>query len=155
MSQAAARGLSTLEDLPDTVRAALADYASDPARADLILRVACTDSADPLPLYRVLYKFYNRQRRFEIARDYAMMALSEAAQRARLPADCTTWTTERLSQTDPGLASQALLAIKAQAFLALRCARPEAAQPLLEVLARLDPSDGSGASVVQALANGQ
>ncbi len=154
MSEAAARGLSALDDLPDTVRAALVDYASDPARADLILRVACADSADPLPLYRVLYKFYNRQRRFEIARDYATFALADAAQRAGLPADCTTWTADRLSQTDPGLASQALLAIKAQAFLALRCARPEAARPLLAALARLDPSDGSGASVVQALADG-
>ncbi len=146
--------LNTPDDLPGPVRAALADYAADPARADLILRVACASADDPLPLYRILYKFYNRQRRFDIARDYATSALAEAARRASLPADRATWTADMLDRVDPALASHVLLAMKALAFLSLRGDRLEDAHPILEMLAELDPGDGSGASVVRALADG-
>jgi hypothetical protein len=144
--------LNTLDDLPGPVRAALADYSADPARADLTLRVACASADDPLPLYRVLYKFYNRQRRFDIARDYATSALDEAARQARLPADQSSWSAELLGHADPMAVSQALLAIKALAFLSLRLGDEAGASEHLARLGRLDPSDGSGASVVQALA---
>lgn len=152
MPEAAARGLNGPDDLPGAVRDALADYAADPARADLILRVAVASAADPLPLLRVLYKFYNRQRRFDIARDHAARTLVEAARQAGLPPQIEDWNADLLDEVNAYAASQIRLALKAIAFLSLRLGDADGASTHIAHLARLDPADGSGASVVQALA---
>jgi hypothetical protein len=130
---------------------AMADYREDPTRGDFLIHCACVQAANPLPLQRIAYKFYNRQRRFELARDFAQRALLEAGRQAGLPVGFAAWTREDISQADGGLASHALLAIKALAFVSLRAGNDMAARPYLEQLARLDPEDGSGASVVAAL----
>lgn len=130
--------------------AAMAGYAGDPVRGDFLLEYACSQAADPLPLYRVLYKFYNRQRRFGLAGDYAGRALAMAARRARLAPDPADWRREQLAALDPAVASHVLLALKAVAFIALR--RGDDAIEQVAILNRLDPEDGSGASVVTALA---
>lgn len=134
------------------LREAMADYGSDPARADFMLNYACSQAVDPLPVYRVLYKFYNRQRRFELGRHFAALALAEAGRRAGLADAPEAWTAADLAGLDPLLASQVLLALKANAFLALRGGDQAAAGPWLAILRHLDPEDGSGASVVTALA---
>lgn len=132
----------------------MAAYAEDPAKADLLLQVACTRAANPLPLYRILYKFYNRQRRFDMAQDYAHRALAEAARQGGLALRFGDWRREDFGTVDPTMASQALLALKALAFIALRAGDEASADPFLTKLAELDPEDGSGASVVAALAAG-
>ncbi len=137
MPEAAARGLNGPDDLPGAVRDALADYAADPARADLL---------------RVLYKFYNRQRRFDIARDHAARTLVEAARQAGLPPQIEDWNADLLDEANAYMASQIRLALKAIAFLSLRLGDADGASTHIAHLARLDPADGSGASVVQALA---
>lgn len=134
------------------LRRAMADYRTDPARADFLLECACAQAADPLPLLRVGYKFYNRQRRFELAEEFAGRALAEAGRRCGLPADPADWRREQLPAWDTPEASQALLALKALAFLALRRETPDRAAGHLAILAALDTNDGSGASVVAALA---
>ncbi len=136
----------------DLLRQALVSYAADPIQGDFILQVACAQAADPLPLYRTLYKFYNRQRRFDLAMDFAQRALAEAVRQANLPADYSAWTRDRLAEADPLVASQALLALKAQAFITLRGGDETGASGFLEKLRELDPEDGSGVSVVLALA---
>lgn len=130
---------------------AMARYREDPARGDLLIHCACAQAADPLPLKRIAYKFYNRQRRFALAGDFARAALREAAARAGLPEDYARWTAPQLAQIDAGLASHVLLALKAMAFIGLRAGDEAAARPCLEQLARLDPADGSGVSVVAAM----
>ncbi len=153
MPETAQDGL-TAEAVDASLREAMAGYSADPAKADLLLQVACTQAADPLPLYRVLYKFYNRMRRFDVARDYASRALAEAARQGGLAQDPAGWTRAHLAGTDPLIASQALLALKALAFIALRSGDEAGARPCLAKLAALDPEDGSGVSVVQALMEG-
>jgi len=130
---------------------AMAGYREDPLRGDFLIRCACAQAADPLPLLRTAYKFYNRQRRFDLAQDCAARALQEAARQAGLPTGFETWTREHLLRMDATLASQALLALKALAFIALRGGDEAAARPYLDRLVQLDPEDGSGASVVAAL----
>lgn len=131
---------------------AMAEYrADDPARGDFLIHFAATQSANPLHLQRIAYKFYNRQRRFDLAHDFARCALLEAGRQAGLPAAFESWTPRHLAQADPSLASHALLALKALAFINLRAGNQAAARPYLDHLARLDPEDGSGASVVAAL----
>jgi tetratricopeptide (TPR) repeat protein len=131
---------------------AMATYRQDPDRADLLFNVACTQLADPLPLYRVLYKFYNRQRRFDHAHDFAGRALAEAARQSGLPEAPRNWMPEMLAAADPLLASQCLLALKALSFISLRRGDEAGSLAHLETLLRLDPEDGSGVSVVAALA---
>lgn len=142
------------DDLPEPIaqllREAMAAYSTDPVRGDFLLDYACTQAADPLPLYRVLYKFHNRRRQFDHARGFAARALNEAARRAGLRKGPEAWTGVDLAGLDPMLASQILLALKALAFIALRGGKDD--DVYLDALQRLDPEDGSGASVVAALA---
>jgi hypothetical protein len=136
----------------DTLLArAMAEYRTDPARGDFLIHFAATQAANPLQLQRIAYKFYNRQRRFDLAHDFARRALLEAGRQAGLPAAFESWTLGHLAQADAGLASHALLALKALAFINLRAGNRDAARPYLDLLARLDPEDGSGGSVVAAL----
>ncbi len=130
---------------------AMADYREDTARGDFLIHCACAQAADPLPLQRIAYKFYNRQRRFDLAQDFAQCALLEAGRQAGLPGDYETWTRGDLLQAEDNLASHALLALKALAFIGLRAGNELASRPYLDRLAQLDPEDGSGVSVIVAL----
>lgn len=132
---------------------AMAGYRADPLKGDFLLNYACTQAADPLPLYRVVTKFYNRQRRFEQAQDFARKALAEAGRQCGLPDDPQTWRCEHLPAWNTLPASQALLALKAMAFIALRLEDQAMAARYLAVLTALDIEDGSGASVVSAMAD--
>ncbi|HNF90031.1 MAG TPA: hypothetical protein PLL19_11915 [Thiobacillaceae bacterium] len=132
---------------------AMAGYRADPVKGDFLLNYACTQAADPLPLYRVVSKFYNRQRRFEQAQDFARKALAEAGRQCGLPDDPETWRRAHLPAWDTALASHALLALKAMAYIALRREDPALAARYLAVLSALDPEDGSGVSVVSAMAD--
>ncbi len=132
---------------------AMAGYRADPVKGDFLLSYACTQATDPLPLYRVVTKFYNRQRRFEQAQDFARKALAEAGRQCGLPDDPETWRRGHLPAWDTVLASHALLALKAMAFIALRREDPALATRYLAVLTALDIEDGSGVSVVSAMAD--
>lgn len=156
--QPADPGEQMLGQLPDIILSAvqrgMAKYQTDPAGGEFLFGYALSQTPDPLPLYRVLYKFYNRVRQFDLAADYASHALLEVARQCAWPADWQTWSLQHLEQADPLLASQALLALKARAFIALRNGNEAEARPFLDKLHDLDPQDGSGASVVQSLAEG-
>ena len=130
---------------------ALARYRDDPARGDFLIEYACAVAPDPLPARRVAYKFYNRERRFELAREHAGQALAEAARRIGLPPGMDTWTREQLAGHDGDLASHVLLSLKALAYISLRMGDEAAARPYLDSLSQLDLEDGSGVSVVEAL----
>jgi hypothetical protein len=135
------------------LRQAIADYARDAARADFIIHFACTQALNPLPAYRVIYKFYHRQRRLDLALDFADRALLEAARQCGLPLNPESWNRKRLDAARPDTASQALQALKAMAFLELRRGNDVVAGRHLAILRLLDPEDGTGVSVVSALAD--
>jgi hypothetical protein len=130
---------------------AMARYKDDPERGDFLIHCACAQAPDPLPLLRIAYKFYNRRRRFDLAHACATRALRETARQAGLPPEFETWNRAHLAGMDAMLASHALLALKALAFIALRGGDEAAARPYLDRLVLLDPEDGSGVSVVAAL----
>lgn len=133
------------------LRQAMADYGRDPARGDFLIHFVCTQALDPLPAYRVITKFYNRQRRFDLAVDFADRSLREAARQCGLPVSPETWTPGRLAGLRADSVSHVLLALKALAFLELRRGNDHVADRHLALLQRLDPEDGSGVSVVSAL----
>lgn len=134
------------------LRQAMADYPQDPERGDFLIQYACTQTHDPLSMYRAVYKFYNRQRLFDLAGAFALRALAEAGRQGRLPVDPKDWTLEGLSTAGADVASNALLALKAASFIAFRRGDPAEEERYLALLSALDPEDGSGVSVVSALA---
>ncbi|MDW8323040.1 MAG: hypothetical protein RMK60_02955 [Burkholderiales bacterium] len=142
-------------DVPDAVRAlierGMALHAKDPRQADFLLAYALSLAPQALALYRTLYKFYHRQGRADLALDLAVRALQVAAGQAGLPADWRSWTPAALGAAEQAAASQALQALKAQAFLRLRLGDADTAEAILARLRALDPMDGSGVSVVGAL----
>lgn len=133
------------------LRRGMAQYRTDPKGAEFIFGFALSQAPDCLPLYRVLIKFYNRERQFEKALDVAQQGIHAAARLTSLPPDWREWTPELLTGKD---ASFALLTLKAMAFLELRQGNADIADPILEKLKLLDSNDGIGSSVVAALAEG-
>ena len=144
-----------IETLPAAARSLLqrgmALYHSDPAGAELLFGIARSQAPCSLPLYRALVKFYNRAGRFDSAYDFAALGLREAARLGRLPSDWRDWIPDMMNG---GASSFALLTLKSMAFIELRRGNAPAALEILEQLKRLDPSDGTGGSVVASLAAG-
>lgn len=151
-------GQDEFEGLPqalqELVRQGMARHLADPAGGEFIFHYALSQAPEALPLYRVLYKFCNRRRRFDAAYDFATQGLAVAARQAGLSEDWQDWTSAMVSGSDFRLGSHLLLSLKAMAFIELRRGRNDEADRLLERLTRLDSSDGIGASVVAALAAG-
>lgn len=129
----------------------MALHRSDPAAAELLFGIARSQAPASLPLYRALVKFYNRECQFDAAYDMAALGMREAARLGQLPPDWRDWTLAMLSGQE---ASFALLTLKAMAFLELRRGNTAASVEILDQLRQLDPSDGTGSSVVVALAAG-
>lgn len=144
-----------IDHLPEEAHALLQRgmdlHRSDPAGAELLFGIARSLAPASLPLYRALVKFYNRACAFDAAYDMAALGMAEAARLGSLPPDWRAWTPDRL---DGPTASFALLTLKAMAFLELRRGNTAASVEILDQLQRLDPSDGTGSSVVAALAAG-
>lgn len=144
-----------IDDLPAQALALLqrgmAQYRSDPVGAELLFGIALSRAPASLPLYRALVKFYNRECQFDAAYDIAAQGMREAARLGKLPPDWRDWTPDLLAGP---AASFALLTLKAMAFLELRRGNTAASVEILEQLRLLDPSDGTGSSVVAALAAG-
>ena len=142
-----------IDALPDDAHALLqcgmAQYRGDPDGAELLFGIALGLAPASLPLYRALIKFYNRECRFDAACDMAALGLAEAARLGNLPPDWRDW---RLDMLNGKPASFALLTLKALAFLELRRGNTAASLEILAQLERLDPGDGTGSSVVAALA---
>lgn len=139
------------EDAHALLQRGMAQYRRDPDGAELLFGIARSLAPASLPLYRALVKFYNRECQFDAAYDMAALGMGEAARLGGLPSDWRDWTPDRLHGP---AASFALLTLKAMAFLELRRGNTAASVEILDRLQRLDPSDGTGSSVVAALAAG-
>ena len=136
------------------VRQGMARHLADPAGGEFLFHYAISQAPEALPLYRVLYKFCNRRRRFDAAYDFAALGLGAAARQAGLSEDWQDWSSAMVSGADYRLGSHLLLSLKAMAFIELRRGHGDEAERILDRLTGLDPGDGIGASVVAALAAG-
>jgi hypothetical protein len=119
--------------------------------AAAILWTACVSAPQSLPVYYLLYKLHAGLGELDRAEQAASKGLAAAARAAGLPAD---WRTVQPGQADfaaPGAARFWLFTLKALAFVQLRRGERGIAQALVDQLARLDPGDQIGASVVRAL----
>lgn len=141
-------------ELQGLIEHGMALYAREPQQADFLFAYALSLAPEVPGLYRILYKFYHRQRRDDLARELAQRGLQAAARQAGLPAQWSAWSRAALREAEAGAASQALLALKALAFFSLRAGDTATAEAILARLHELDPDDGSGASVVTALMSG-
>lgn len=134
-------------DIPSEINALLqqgiAAHVSDPKLAENLFREAIARQPDVLCSYRCLVKHYNRQRQFDNAITTVRAWLAEAVRQAGSPADWNEWQDASTSM---------LGALKAFAFVELRRGREEEAQAAIARLQQLDPEDGTGVSVLAALA---
>jgi hypothetical protein len=128
----------------------------DNTEAENVLWEARAEDPTCLPVYFALYKFYANSKKLDRAERAARLALAESARQAGMPVD---W--EKLSRkpklydlygSEAGLFY--LFSLKALAFIKLRRDQLYEAGEILRHLARLDPEDRCGGSVVRGLAEG-
>ncbi len=124
----------------------------DNSEAENMLWEARAEDPTCLPVYFALYKFYANSKKLDRAERAARLAIAESARQAGISAD---W--EKLDGESPKLyASEAglfyLFSLKALGFIKLRRGHLQEAGTILGHLARLDPDDLSGGSVVRGLA---
>lgn len=109
--------------------------------------------SDPgcLPVYYLLYKLHASLGEFDRAEKAALRGLSAAAGPTGLPEDWSRVTCDMADFDAPGPARFWLFTLKALAFIRVRQRRPDSAQVLVAKVRELDPRDGMGAGVVEAL----
>jgi hypothetical protein len=126
----------------------------DRFEAERLLWEARAEDPACLPVYFALYKFYANGRKLEAAERAALLALAEAARQAGCSSDWNALSREparwNLYGSEAGLFY--LFSLKALCFIKLRRGLIEEATELLNHLARLDPDDRSGGSVIRSLA---
>ena len=127
-------------------------YRSDRLRADRLFRQALDLAPEALAAYFCLYKIHTSMGNLETARIAALDGMREAARQAGWPADPKLWPKGE-SQAE-GPARFALYTLKALSFIELKRGARSAADALLQVLARVDPTGSVGWPVVASLAEG-
>ena len=145
-------GTSVLPATNNRLQYAVAARHRDNSEAENILWEARAEDPTCLPVYFALYKFYANCKKLDRAELAARLALAESARQAGTPA---AW--EKLNPGRHKLyASEAglfyLFSLKALGFIKLRRRHWEEAGVILSHLARLDPEDRCGGSVVCGLA---
>jgi tetratricopeptide (TPR) repeat protein len=127
-------------------------YAAPPRAEQLLLDAQRLDP-ECLPVYFALYKFYFYRSRLADAERITLRALETAARQAAFPADWTALGPDSADWADvTGPAHFYLFSLKALAFIRLRQGRTPEARALLAKLAKLDPRDSVGSSVIGSLA---
>lgn len=139
-------------DVPPSI-AHLVEQARSASRdeAAALLWTAQTIAPESLSVYYLLYKLHAGLGQLEQAEKAAGKGLDAAAKTAGLNAD---WRQVRPGDADfnpPSPARFWLFTLKAMAFIQLRRGQRDLSQGLIEQIARLDPDDLVGASVVRAL----
>jgi tetratricopeptide (TPR) repeat protein len=127
--------------------------ADDFERARAYLYQARSLDPDQLEVYVALYKFCFYRGRFDEAENIALEALARAADNGGFARD---WTALDVSSTDwtriDTTARLYLYSLKALGFIRLRKGDSAGASDVLQTLARLDPDDQVGGTVVMTLA---
>ncbi len=124
----------------------------DRAAADARFRAALALDPTALQTWFCLYKIHTYAGDLDAALEAAMGGLRAAARRANLAPDWTGWRRDEIPTNDAG--RFALYTLKALAFIRLRRVEPDEAARVLARLARLDPDDLVGGSVVAVIAAG-
>lgn len=127
-------------------------YRTDRAAADAAFREALALDPRSLATWFCLYKIHTYSGDLDAALAAAEGGLREAARAANLAPDWRLWDPEEISLAGPG--RFALYTLKALAFIRLRRDEAADARAVLDTLARLDPTDAIGGSVVDAIWRG-
>lgn len=143
-------------DVPPAVNEILqtgvALHRTDRAAADAAFRRALALDPTALATWFCLYKIHTYAGDLDAALTTAEGALREAARQANLAADWRLWDPAEIAPHGAG--RFALYTLKALAFIRLRRDEGREARAVLDHLARLDPDDAVGGSVVAAVAAG-
>lgn len=117
--------------------------------ADRTFREALALDPGQLATWFCLYKIHTYSGRLDAALEAAEGGLREAARQSNLPPDWRLWEPDEIDLDGP--ARFALYTLKALAFIHMRRDDRATARVFLDGLARLDPTDEVGGSVVDAI----
>jgi hypothetical protein len=147
-------GKSVLPATNSRLQYAVAARHRDNSEAENVLWEARAEDPTCLPVYFALYKFYANSKKLDRAERAARLALAESARQAGVSANWEKLGGESVSHklyaSEAGLFY--LFSLKALGFIKLRRGHLLEAGAILRHLARLDPDDLSGGSVVRGLA---
>lgn len=129
---------------------AIAARHRDNSQAENLLWEAREEDPTCLPVYFALYKFYANCKKLDRAERAARLALAEASRQAGTSADWHKLLPGQPYASEAGLFY--LFSLKALGFIKLRREQWQEADDILRNLARLDPEDRCGGSVVLGLA---
>jgi tetratricopeptide (TPR) repeat protein len=145
-------GRSILPATNSRLQYAVAARHRDNSEAENVLWEARAEDPTCLPVYFALYKFYANSKKLDRAERAARLAIAESARQVGISANWerVAHNTLGLHDTEAGLFY--LYSLKALSFIKLRRGHLQEASDILQHLARLDPNDLSGGSVVMGLA---
>ena len=119
------------------------------------LHAARESAPEQLPVLIALYKFHFYRGETEQAHELVVQTLNESSRQGGFSQDWASLSPDSADWSDPrGPARVFLYSLKALAFIHLRRNEPTAAEAVLEVLERLDPTDQVGAEVIRNLLQG-
>ena len=139
-------------DVNEILQRGVALYRTDRVGADRAFREALALDPTALATWFCLYKIHTYSGDLDAALEAAEGGAREAARQANLAPDWRDWDPEAVSLDGPG--RFALYTLKALAFIRLRRGEIDEAAEALARLARLDPGDAVGGSVVEAIRHG-
>lgn len=140
------------DDVNEILQRGVVAYRTDRAAADAAFRAALALDPRSLATWFCLYKIHTYSGDLDAALEAAEGGLREAARAANLAPDWRDWIGDEISLAGPG--RFALYTLKALAFIRLRRDEAAEARAVLDALARLDPTDAVGGSVVDAIWRG-
>ncbi|MFM8333744.1 MAG: hypothetical protein ACKN9T_18875 [Candidatus Methylumidiphilus sp.] len=143
-------GTSVLPATNTRLQFAVAARHRDNTQAENLLWEARAEDPTCLPVYFALYKFYANSKKLDRAERAARLALAESSRQAGTPADWEKLAPRQHYASEAGLFY--LFSLKALGFIKLRRQHWQEAGAILSHLARLDPEDRCGGSVVCGLA---
>lgn len=145
-------GKSVLPATNSRLQYAVAARHRDNTEAENVLWEARAEDPTCLPVYFALYKFYANSKKLDRAERAARLALAESSRQVGISADWEKLGADSHTLYDTEAGRFYLFSLKALGFIKLRRGHLQEAGAILRHLARLDPDDISGGSVVLGLA---
>ncbi len=136
----------------ELLRQGVAAYRNDRTEADRLFREAVAQAPHELAAYFCLYKIHCYMGQLDVAADFAIAGMREAAQQAGWDEDPRQWPPQNAASAGPQ--RFALFTLKALSFIELRRGNKENALNCHGMLEMADPSNSVGWSVIDVLAQG-
>ena len=136
----------------ELLRQGVVAYRSDRDEADRLFRQALIEAPRELAAYFCLYKIHCYMGHLDLAAEFALDGMREAARQAGWSEDPRQWPPQTAASDGPR--RFALFTLKALSFIELKRGNHQIALRHLDTLTVADPSNSVGWSVIRELSQG-